>query len=376
MATRSLSVRFVASLRAPAVGRIEVFDAVVPGLSVRITDRGVKSWSCRYRHHGRTRRVTLGRVSAVGLSEARDRARDLLHEARDGADPATMKRERRAAPTVAAVAADYLERYAKVRKKSWRQDRRHLRCQVLPTWKHRAMRETTKRDVRVLLDGIVARGAPVLANRVHSLVSKLCAFAVSADLMDRNIVRDVPRPAREHARTRVLDDAELRTFWRVTETLDLGLRALWRIRLLTAKRPGEVLNMRWADVDLETAWWTNPGTAEKNSVAHRVSLSTPVVQMLGDLPASRDGFTFAGLRTRGRHAVAFPFPDFQPKDLRRTAATGLSRAGVPDSTIDAVLNHKKQGIIRVYNLNTYDAEKRAALDAWALLLAQIVATPA
>jgi integrase len=74
--------------------------------------------------------------------------------------------------------------------------------------------------------------------------------------------------------------------------------------------------------------------------------------------------------------VAFPFPDFQPKDLRRTAATGLSRAGVPDSTIDAVLNHKKQGIIRVYNLNTYDAEKRAALDAWALLLAQIVATPA
>jgi integrase len=368
----------VASLRAPAVGRIEVFDAVVPGLSVRITDRSVKSWSCRYRHHGRTRRVTLGRLTAVGLSEARARARDLLHEARDGADPATTKRERRDAPTVADVAADYIERYAKVRKKSWRQDRRHLRRQVLPTWKHRAMNEITKRDVRVLLDGIVARGAPVLANRVHSLLSKLCAFSVSADLMDRNIVRDVPRPTMEHARTRVLADAELRVFWNATEALAPRLRALWRIRLLTAKRPGEVLGMRWADVDLDAAWWTNPGSAEKNGIAHRVALSPRVVVMLRELTPNQtpDGYVFSGLRTRGRSAVTFPFADFQPKDLRRTAATCLSRAGVTDSTIDAVLGHKKTGIIRVYNLNAYDAEKRAALDAWALLLDQIVATPA
>jgi integrase len=369
MATRSLSVRFVASLRAPAVGRIEVFDAVVPGLSVRITDRGVKSWSCRYRHHGRTRRVTLGRLTAVGLSEARARARDLLHEARDGADPATMMRERRDAPTVSDVVERYIESYAKVRKKSWRQDRRHLRRQVLPTWKHRAMNEITKRDVRVLLDGIVARGAPVLANRIHSLLSKLCAFAVSADLMDRNIVRDVPRPSREHARTRVLDDAELRVFWRTTETLAPRLRSLWRIRLLTAKRPGEVLGMKWADLDLDSAVWTNPGSAEKGGVAHRVALSMPVVNMLRDLPATGD-FVFAGLRAR--HRVAFPFVDFLPKDLRRTAATYLSRLGVTDAVIDAVLGHKKTGIIRVYNLNAYDAEKRAALDAWALLLDQIV----
>jgi integrase len=374
MTTRSLTVHYIASLRPPAVGRLEAFDSVVPGLSLRVTDRGVKSWGVRYRHRGRTRRVTLGRLTALGLAEARRRARDVLHEARDGADPATTKRERREAPTVADVAALYITHYATPRKKSWKDDQRMLRRQVLPTWKHRAMTEITKRDVRALLDAIVARGAPVVANRVHALLSKVCAFAVSADLIDHNIVRDVPRPSREHPRTRVLDDAELRVFWNTTEALEPRLRALWRIRLLTAKRPGEVLNMRWADVDLDAAWWTNPGTAEKNGIAHRVALSAPVLNMLRDLPATGD-FVFEGLRVWRRHHVVFPLPDFLPKDLRRTAATRLSAAGVTDATIDAVLGHKKQGIIRVYNLNAYDAEKRAALDAWAVLLDQIVATP-
>lgn len=63
---------------------------------------------------------------------------------------------------------------------------------------------------------------------------------------------------------------------------------------------------------------------------------------------------------------------FTPHDLRRTAATRMAEAGEMDEVIDAILNHVKQGVIKLYNLYRYDKEKRSALESWARKLQSIV----
>ena len=62
---------------------------------------------------------------------------------------------------------------------------------------------------------------------------------------------------------------------------------------------------------------------------------------------------------------------FTPDDLRRTAATFMAESGEPDAVIDAILNHVKQGVIKVYNQYRYDKEKQAALESWARKLTGI-----
>jgi hypothetical protein len=169
--TVNLTARLVASIR-PTDTRTEYFDASVTGLALRVTPRGHKSWTVIYRHRGRDRRVTLGNATTIALAEARDRARALLRDVRDGRDPANAKREARDADTIGDLATTYIEKHAKRKKRSWKTDDQILRAEILPHWRDRAVKDIMRRDVRALVDGIAARGAPIMANRTAALLSK------------------------------------------------------------------------------------------------------------------------------------------------------------------------------------------------------------
>jgi integrase len=364
--------RTVAKLK-PAKKPYYVTDTVRPGLQLRVAIDGSRSWSVRYRMGRRMRRLTLGDAKTLDLAEARTRARDAMKLVSAGIDPQQQKVDARTADTVAEFAERYINEHARPKLRRWRDVESRLKSEVLSEWRHRPMTAIAPRDVTALVDAIAARPAPILANRVRALLSKFFKVAVQKFVVEHNPVADTAKPGVERIRERVLSDDELRTFWKTTEPLAPALRALWRVRLLTAKRPGEVANMRWQDVDLKTAWWVNPGEFEKNKLTHRVPLSASVVKLLKEIRGTAtEGYIFVGVRGKKQRRVAFPLPDFQPKDLRKTAATYMSKHGVSDATIDAVLNHKKVGIIRVYNLYQYDNEKRVALDQWARVLTAII----
>ncbi|MEO7135445.1 MAG: Arm DNA-binding domain-containing protein [Vicinamibacterales bacterium] len=106
-------------------------DLDQPGLALRVTPTGAKSWAVLYRHRGRLRRLTLGALKAIGLAEARTRARTAIAAAADGADPAAAKQGARRVETIADLAADYIEKHAKRKKRSWREDDRMLRADIL-----------------------------------------------------------------------------------------------------------------------------------------------------------------------------------------------------------------------------------------------------
>jgi hypothetical protein len=95
MPTAKLTAFGVANAKGPVRGRLEYWDAALPGFGLRVTEKGAKSWTVLYRVHGRLRRATLGRYPALSLADARDRAREILLEVEKGNDPAVAKAEER-----------------------------------------------------------------------------------------------------------------------------------------------------------------------------------------------------------------------------------------------------------------------------------------
>jgi integrase len=361
-------------------------DTLVPGLELRIFPPKdgkpcEKRWSVRYRVGRQQKRLTLGNAVTIplgGKGGARELAEKALLQVANGRDPAEEKKGRREAQTVGEFAETYMERYAKVKKRSWKNDQAILKADVLPKWKHRAMQEIARRDVRELLDTINDRGAPIHANRVRALLSKLFAFGIKREIVDHNPVRDVEKVAKERLRDRFLTPDEIRVFWKKTEKMNKIVRAMWRIRLLTAQRPQEeIAYMHWGEVNLDSGWWTIPVERSKNGLAHRVPLSPPAVELLREIQPSEfeaEDFVFKGF-TRDkqiRGASDFKIENFQPRDLRKTARTLLSEDGVPRESCEALLNHKKPGLVGVYDRHDYDREKRQAVEHLARRIDAIV----
>ncbi|MFN7982484.1 MAG: tyrosine-type recombinase/integrase [Vicinamibacterales bacterium] len=374
-----LTARFIDTVKPTPGKRVEYVDREVPGLALRVMPTGAKSWCVRYYHRDRLRRLTLGTTSAITLAQARDRARDELHAVSHGTDPASAKQAGRKVQTIGDLADLYIERWAKPRKRSWKADDNLLRRKVLPRWRQRAIVDITRRDVRDLVEAVADAGAPIVANRLAALLSKLFAFALDRELIVTSPAVRIPKPGVEVARDRVLTVEELRALWATFDAFDAPMAALYKLRLLTAQRGGEVAAMCWDDVDLDGGWWTIPARQSKNKLAHRVPLNTAAVQLLAELLATADArarFVLQGARGKRQQAEAAascPVSDFRAHDLRRTVASMMASAGVQRLTISKILNHVDRSVTAVYDRHSYDAEKRAALEWWGRRLSALLA---
>lgn len=378
MPVKRFTARTVNSLNPTPGKRMEYFDAALPGLALRVTERGAKSWAVLYRHRGRLRRLTLADASVMSLSQARDRARVVLHDAANGADPAADKQLGRQAETMADLTELYLEKWAKPRKRSWKADDNLIRKKILPRWRNRAIVDVRRRDVRELVEAVAAAGAPVVANRVAALCSKMFAFALDHELVEANPAVRIPRPAREQQRDRVLTEDELRTLWAEFGALDVTMGTYYKLRLITAQRGGEVAVMRWQDLDLAAGWWTIPATSSKNKLAHRVPLSPTAIELITALKSTDvevADYVLVGARGKRQQAEAaatFTVPDFRGHDLRRTAASIMASGGIGRLTISKILNHVERSVTAVYDRHSYDPEKQAALAWWEAKLTTIL----
>ena len=381
----NFTARYVDAIQPPDRGQCDYWDPTLPGFGLRVSFGGKKVWVVRYRVHRRLRRMTLGAYSVLGLADARQRAKAALLQVSSGSDPASAKRASRTAETFGDLAHEYIERHAKLKKKSWKEDQRTLNAELLPQWKHLALKELKRRDIRDLVYRIAERPAPIMANRTLALVRKMLNFAIESEWIDANPASLIPKPGAERSRDRVLNHDEVRTFWTATDEEPAPIRAWLRFRLLTAQRGGEVLHMRWSDVDLVSNWWTIPSEVAKNKLAHRVPLNPAAVTLLRELRAAAPSdqvWVCASARldtpvvhdakksvARVRRRLGF---DFRGHDLRRTAASLMTSAGVSRLVVAKILNHVETGVTAVYDRHSYDAEKRIALDLWGRELQRIL----
>ena len=392
-----LTTRTIAALKTDR--RIDVPDGKIPGLALRVTPSGSKSWALRYRRTGGradpSRRVTLGSYPTISLADARQTATDILRRVEAGENPTPTPTPASTLDTVADLAADYLRRYAQVKKRSWKQDDRILRADILPAWGTRKVTAITRRDVRDLIDSIADRGAPIMANRTLALIRKLLNYAIGRDWIESNVAALIESPGVERSRDRVLDDEEIRKVWAATDAERPIVGALTKLRLTLAQRGGELAKLTWSDVSDDAI--TFPGSITKNKKTHRIPLTTLASEILTMIPRvegnrhvfpgrgtasiSTDAVKKAGHRV-GQRVLAMLQEvddtitsfDFRSHDLRRTAATRMAEAGVPKLDVSRVLNHAEAGpsATDVYIRYEFDKEKRIALETWSRILQGIL----
>jgi len=385
MPSKVLTAKLIEALKAPAEGQLEVFDKTMPGFGIRVSKGGKKAWVLLYRHEGRKRRLTLGAYPAMSLADARTAAGKAIHAIQHGDDPAHEKLIKRSTQpsNFDELATEYLERYAKLRKRSWKNDEIILRRHVLPEWRHSRLASIKRADVIALIEHAEANGQLHLARQILAIVRKLFSWAMEKSLADANPATGIRLGAKPKDRSRTLSLDELRQLWAVWDQIGYPWGPYFKLLLLTAQRRSEVASMRWDQLD--EGVWTIPPEANKSARLHMVPLSPEALAVLESVPRTTSPFVFPARSNRGTAELLTPISGFSAKvrrinallehpfdwrihDLRRTATSMTARLGFPPHILAAVLNHAPQatmkGVLAVYNRYEYLDEKRAALEAW------------
>ena len=267
-----------------------LWDRDLAGFGVRVyrpgkkTGLSRKSFVLAYRSPGgRPRIMVVGKFGAMTLHQARETAKLKLLELAGGTDPLAERQDARQGLTLSEFADVYLDRHAKTRKKSWKEDERRIGSHVLPRLGSRKLEELTRADVA----GLHARLAstPYEANRVLALVSVMlsCAAEWGHYPDDRPNPCRYVKPYRERSRDRWVRKSEMPALLEAIEAEESPfVRALFMLYLLTGCRKSELLRARWTDVDLERGELRLPET--KAGEAQTVPLSPAALEILGDLP--------------------------------------------------------------------------------------------
>jgi len=414
VARKTLTDRGLKALKpAPAGKRYEVMDAVVPGFGIRVTDRHQRTFILVARYPGSSNptRRAIANYGELTLEKARGKARDWLELLRRGIDPEVQEERQRQAQrrqqrtTFAAVAEDFIRDKLPSERKG-REVERDIRREFMPPWGKRPIADLTPQDVRDVVKAAKDRGAPYQAHNLLVTARRLFSWAIDQQvygLETSPCERLKPKAiiGKKVFRTRILDDEELRLFWRATARLGYPYGPLFRMLALTGQRKSEVAEARWSEIDLVKKLWTIPPERMKADAAHVVPLSDDVVTILESLPRFKkgdhvfsttfgvkpvNGFSKAkerldrrllrSLRALARMRQLAQAPTIEPwviHDVRRTMRTGLSALPVPDLVRELVIAHTKPGLHKVYDQHAYLDEKRRALDLWAARLRSVVA---
>jgi integrase len=392
--------RFAIDNLKPRATRYEVPDG--NGLYVVVQPSGRKSFAVRFRIGGRPRKLTLEK--GLTLAEARAAAAKALVEVEKNNDPTVVKRKTKdaqraaAANTFKAVAEAYLDREGKkkederLRSLAWR--RQLLERLVYPTLGDRPIGVIKRNAVIELLDKIEdgklfhpetkepIRGGATMAHSALAIIRAIMNWHAVRDEDYRSpIVRGMGRiKPKKRKRERVLNDDELRAVWKTAEQRGADpFAALVRFLLLTAARRSEGAGLSWAEID--DAGWTLPARRNKVKLDLVRPLSAAARKLLEDRPR------IAGclyVFTYGRKPLA-TFSQSKEEfdeacgvigwtlhDLRRTARTLMSRAGVTPDHAERCLGHVMPGIRDNYDRHEFYEEKRHAFDALAAQIERIV----
>lgn len=385
--------------KAPPSKRVERFDAGVPCLCLRITDKGAKSWSVYYRLYGKHRRETIGAWPAVGVTAAREQAREIKDQAKAGIDPSDVKKAARAEPedqdsgTFKAVAERYIKRECSRLKRGGDLEG-VIRRELVPEWGEHQIAEIRRGDLTKLTDKLLDAEKPMAAHKLHEVTKRIFNWALDRGDVEASPFAAMRAPVRKETRDRALKNNEIKVLWSAWEGMAYPFGRMMQMLLLTGQRRSEVAGMRWSEVDLDKAEWTIPAERSKSKRKHLVPLSTAVVEILGSLPRFTEGdhvfTTTSGRRpisgfSKAKRRVSKLLDEdekievgvdaWRLHDLRRTVRTGMARLGAPEIVGERVLNHIPRGLSRIYNVHEYLDEKRDALARWAQEVESIMEPP-
>jgi integrase len=378
----NLSPTFVARAKAePGAGRTIYWDEALAGFGLQVTAAGAKSFVCQYRANGISRRIAI--KATLKLGEARKEARAILGRVAKGGDPLTERRKVTAAAedTLEKICETYFKREGK-RLRTMDERERVLKRLVFPKFGSRQIGDIRRSEIARLLDHIEDTSGAVMADRTLAYLRKVMNWhAGRTDEFRTPIVRGMARtrPA-ELARDRVLTDAEIKAVWKAAGEMQNAFGPFIRFLLLTAARKTEASDMRRDEIDGNL--WTIPAARNKGKAEEIKPLSKAAKAIIDGVPVINDGefvFTHDGVTAIGgfskfKEAIdkASGVTGWRIHDLRRTARSLMSRAGVEADIGERCLGHTVNGVRGVYDRHEYTEEKRAAFDTLAKEIERII----
>jgi integrase len=383
--------------------RREVHDG--DGLYLIVQPSGAKSFALRYRQDGKHTKLTLGPYfsgdikdapepkigSPLTLKGARKLAGDKRLEIDKGGDPAAAHRKA-AVNTFEAVTNEYFQRVGNKKLRRAADRYAALKKRVFPVIGEKPVNEIQRGDIIRLLRKIEDEAGPVMADRTLAYIRKVFNwYAFQDEKFKSPIVRGMAEYLgfESVSRDRILTDDEIRAVW----TGEGVFSALVRFLLLTGARRSEATEMKWEEV--KDGDWLLPARRNKTKRDLLRPLSRAAKALIEQQPKVCD-FVFSTngvghISGYGRHKEAFdaavlaelrkedpeakPLENWVLHDLRRTARSLLSRAGINTDHAERCLGHVIAGVRGIYDRHEYYDEKKKAFEALAVQIELIVNPP-
>lgn len=381
-----------------------IADSALKGFIVRRLASGAITYGFRYRDKAtnRQRWLSLGLHGKITPSQARIEATRVAGEVASRRDPMAEREASRAEAakakvaevnTVDAILDTFIARYVK-NLRSAKSVIRSFEMHVRPRIGKRSIYELTRREIVEMLDHIADNSGRVMADRVLAHVRKAFNWqATRDDNFMPPIVRGMARTKpKDHERKRALEPDEIRSLWKALDSPELpeAYRRALRVLLLTGARRNEVCGM--VATEIKGDGWLIPEARYKTGKELFVPLTTEALKWIG---TPKRGFVFStdggktqfsgfskakaaldAIIAKQRKADGLdPMEHWTHHDLRRTARSLMSRAGVTVDIAERVLGHEMQSIRRSYDRHSYADEKRDALEKLAGLIHLILNPP-
>ncbi|EOV0287487.1 tyrosine-type recombinase/integrase [Salmonella enterica] len=364
-------------------------------------------WRFRYRFAGKQRAIVIGTYSELSLAKARETARELSARVSLGHDVAGEKQERKAdalkkmeeeknALRVSELAAEYFERQILNRWKHPDILRRRIDKDINPSIGHLRIEDVKPRDIDDMLQKIVQRGAPTVANDVLRWARRIFDYGIKRHMLENNpttAFEIADAGGQEQSRERWLSREELMKFFQAMQMAKGFSRQnelTMKLLLVFCCRKMELCGARWAEFDLEEAVWHLPAERVKNGDEIDIPIPAPALEWLKELnymscnsqwvlPARKMQHRMIPHIQESTLPVALAkvksllpdVPNFTIHDFRRTARSHLAAIGIDPVVAERCLNHKIKGVEGIYNRYQYFEERKKALEQWANLLVSL-----
>jgi integrase len=411
---------------APKGERYDISDGITPGLAVRVTDKGTKTFVLVARFPGSSNptRRAIGEYGALTLEGARETARKWLQLIHRGLDPKVEEQKereeaaRKRVNTFEAVVEDYLTDIpTRKRNRHVEQDEREIRRELLQRvdkdgkvvwrnkWAKKPIADVTDADIAELIGEIRDRPAPGMAYNAWGHVKAIFSWAMWPERRQGYglTVNPTAHLQPKHFKltktisTRVLSDEEIRAYWAAAEATPYPLGPFYKLLMLTGQRKAEVSDMERPEISHNRRLWTVPDERFKSGQSHIVPLSDDAMKLLDSLPRFEgentgqclfsttlgvkpiNGFSRAKsaldatmLAELKKNDPSAKLPEWVFHDVRRTVRTRLSGLRVNADVAEMVIGHGKTGLRRVYDQHEFEGEMREALEKWAAALKRII----
>lgn len=334
---------------------------------------GTRRWRAITYRNGKPQSFKLGTYPQMSVREARAAALEYFENPR-------KIEQQQAVGTFHTIAENWFKRHVEENQLiSAPEIKRQLLKYIYPKWHDHRFLDITRHDVNELLDQISDQHGRSMADAVLATLRSIMSWHQTRDSNYLTPIVKGMRRARPKARSRILTDPELRQLWEVEGAFGAFIKLL----LLTAQRKQKVVTMKWDDLAGEE--WTIASREREKGTAGKLKLPKLALEIIAAQPRHhRNPYVLAG--HRGHAATSFAktkikldaklqLPPWTLHDLRRTARSLMSRAGVQPHIAERVLGHRIPGVEGIYDRHQYDAEKAQALNALAHLLETILDPP-